>query len=184
METGAAMRSIDAPDRDGERARDLLSDLRPRLLRLALALGAHPDDADDLVQETLLAAHRNRSRFDAGAGSVRGWLATILIRRMHNRRRSWNRRVRFLSSIRRESAREIGSGAEAVEARLTLARLLEALTERQREVVALYELGEMSAEESARALGLTPAGVRSIARDARRRLAEAAAEIRTREVSR
>lgn len=170
------MRTIDAPPRS--------TDVRPRLLRLAIALGAHPEDADDLVQETLLAAHRSRERFDDSVGSLDGWLATILIRRIHNKRRSWIRRVRLFTSMRREPRREIRSGAEAVDARLTLSRLLEALTERQREVVALYELGEMSAEESARALGLTPAGVRSIARDARRRLAEAAKEIGTRKVSR
>jgi DNA-directed RNA polymerase specialized sigma24 family protein len=63
---------------------------------------------------------------------------------------------------------------ERLEARLVLERLLSCLTDCQREVVALYEIGELSADEVARAVGCTPPGVRSIARDARIRLSEAA----------
>ena len=41
-----------------EAAERLLAALRPRLTRIALAVGAPPDDVPDLVQETLVAAHR------------------------------------------------------------------------------------------------------------------------------
>lgn len=165
----------------GERARSEedvaagLERLRPRLLRLALALRTLPEDAEDAVQETLLAAHRSRSSFDPATGTLETWTAAILVRRLRNRKRAWLRRIRFLSTFGREPKAQAAPGSEAVEARLTLARLLAALTPRQREVVALYEIAEWSADETARVLGMTPAGVRSVARDARRRLGEAAA---------
>jgi RNA polymerase sigma-70 factor (ECF subfamily) len=159
-------------DRDG--ADQLYSEVRPRLLRIALAMGADPDSASDTVQECLWAAHRNLHRFDSGQASFPGWLSVILVRRLRNRRRADARRTRLFEALRLSPARVEAGAQRVVEARLTLARLLRALTDRQREVVALYEIGELDAAEAARALGLTPAGVRSIARDARRKLSEAA----------
>lgn len=176
MEPGVAtMPAADERARLAEDASAALERLRPRLLRLALVLRTSPEDAEDAVQETLLAAYRNRSSFDPATGSPESWTAAILLRRLRNRKRGWLRRIRFLSALGREPERRAVPGSEAIEARLTLARLLDALTPRQREVVALYEIAEWSAEETARVLGMTPAGVRSVARDARRRLSEAAA---------
>ena len=152
----------------------LFREARPMLLRWALALGSDPDTAGDLVQETLWAAHRSLDRFDPSRGALEGWMATILVRRLRNRRRARARRSRLLAAVRRDSPVSVAPDAGAVEARVTLARLLGSLTDRQREVVALYEIAELGAEKTARILGLTPAGVRSIARDARRRLRDTA----------
>jgi RNA polymerase sigma-70 factor (ECF subfamily) len=178
MEPGAVAMPSVVTTREGEdRIEPALGALRPRLLRWALALGARPEDADDLVQDTLLAAYRNRERFDPNEGTLEGWTALILVRRFRNRRRSWLRKIRFLEVLRHESPGKAVPGVAAAEARMTLARLLRALTDRQREVVALYEIGQLSAEETARVLGVTAAGVRSIARDARRRLATEAESV-------
>ena len=163
-----------AREGDREAADRLYTELRPRLLRVALALGSDPDTAADAVQESLWAAHRNLHRFDAGRTSFEGWLSVILLRRVRNRRRSALRGRRLLAALRLAPRREVGHAARAIEARMTLDRLLRQLTPRQREVTALFEIGELSAAEVARTLGLTPAGVRSIARDARRRLSQAA----------
>jgi DNA-directed RNA polymerase specialized sigma24 family protein len=75
--------------REGARAAaDRLYDaVRPRLLRVALALGTDPEAAADTVQDSLWAAHRNLHRFDAGRASFEGWLSVILLRRLSNRRR-------------------------------------------------------------------------------------------------
>lgn len=154
----------------------LFRTLRPAMLRWALALGTDPDSAEDLVQETLLAAHRSLHRFDPALGTLEAWAAEILVRRLRSRRRAWWRRLRLAEAVSRSAPRIEPSRAAAIEARLTLRRLLGSLTERQREVVALYEIGDLSAEDTARALGLTSAGVRSIARDARERLAVIAQE--------
>jgi RNA polymerase sigma-70 factor (ECF subfamily) len=172
------VRSVLDGDRDG--AERLWAAVRPRLLRIALALGADPDSAPDTVQESLWAAHRNLHRFDASRSSFTGWLGVILVRRLRNRRRAAARRRRLLAALRLVPSARSDAGRSAVEARLTVERLLHSLTERQREVVALYEIGELGAAEVALVLDLTPAGVRSIARDARRRLADAARDERRR----
>jgi RNA polymerase sigma factor CnrH len=150
---------------------------RPRLVRIALALGVPAADVPDLVQETLLAAHRALGRFDPAAGSFEAWMGTILVRRARNLERSRRRRRRFLDALRAIGLPVPPRSPRAVdhlEARLVVDRLLGCLSVSQREVVALYEIGEVDAAETARVLGLTAGGVRSIARDARRRLAEEA----------
>jgi len=152
----------------------LYATVRPRLLRTALALGVDPDDAADLVQETLWSAHRNLHRFDPRQASFEGWLGLILVRRARNRWRGLVRKKRLLEKLHVFSPRSADPEAGAVDARLTLERLLGVLTRRQREVVALYEIGGLGAGEVARVLGISSAGVRSLARDARRRLTEEA----------
>jgi RNA polymerase sigma-70 factor (ECF subfamily) len=175
-ETGLAALAVAARDGDRTAGERLYEQARPRLLRLALSLGVDPDAAGDLVQDTLWAAHRALARFDPSRGSIEGWLATILVRRAHNRRRALARRLRLVDSFRRQGPKSTPPASGAVEARITLGRLLDSLTDRQRQVVALYEIGELGAEETSRILGLTPAGVRSIAHDARKRLGKAARE--------
>lgn len=51
----------------------------PFLRRLARRLSGRSEEADDLVQETLLRAYKARDRFRTGT-SMRAWLATILRR--------------------------------------------------------------------------------------------------------
>lgn len=149
----------------------------PRLTRIALALGVPAQDVPDLVQDTLLAAHRARRSFDPARGGFETWTATILVRRARNLRRGERRRRALgavLGTLGRGTPPRGRPEIDRLEARLTLDRLVSCLSDSQREVVALYEIGELSAEEAARILGHTAAGVRSIARDARTRLADAA----------
>jgi RNA polymerase sigma-70 factor (ECF subfamily) len=49
----------------------------PHLHRVAQRLARSPNDADDLVQDTLLRAFRARARFQPGT-SIRAWTTTIL----------------------------------------------------------------------------------------------------------
>ncbi len=165
---------------DAEAAEQLFAALRPRLTRIALAVGAPPDDVPDLVQETLVAAHRALPRFDPERGRVEAWAATILVRRIRNFARGRSRMARALAAFGRPRAgrarvdARVPDDVAALDARLTLTRLLAGLTAEQREIVALYEIAEWSAEEVAAALGIAPTTVRSIARDARRRLTQEA----------
>ena len=152
----------------------LLSAAEPRLTRMALAFGASPDDAPDLVQEVLLAAWRRFDDFDPRKGTFLAWIAGGLHGRVSNLRRGAGRRETFLGRFRDESDGEFSLPHGAVEARITLARLVSALSSRQREVVALYELGGLSGKETASLLGIGEAAVRSIARDARGQLKAAA----------
>jgi RNA polymerase sigma-70 factor (ECF subfamily) len=163
-----------ARDGNAQAADRLWEGVRPRLLRAALAMGVDSADAADLVQETLWSAHRNLRRFDASRASFQGWLGVILVRRAGNRWRSLLRHRRLLIAWGFSASTSEPAGSRAVEARLTLQRLLDRLSRRQREVVALYEIAGLSAQETADALGISAAGVRSTARDARRRLTEEA----------
>ncbi len=58
--------------------------------RMALQLAKHPDEAQDLVQETYLKALRSSAGFEERGGGIRSWLFTIL----HNT---------FYSRIKREA---------------------------------------------------------------------------------
>lgn len=150
---------------------------RKHLCRIALALGVRAEDVPDVVQETFLVAHRARNRFDPQRGAFDAWLASILVGRARNRLRAawrWRRLVAALRAIPFAGRRNGDASLAGLEARLVVERLLKSLTDSQREVVALYEIAEMSADEAARLLGISAAGVRSIARDARCRLARVA----------
>ncbi len=59
------------------------------LYRFALRLSRHPEDAEDLVQETMLKAFRAFDRFEAGT-NIRAWLYRILANTHYNR---WRRRA-------------------------------------------------------------------------------------------
>lgn len=56
------------------------------LYRFALGLAGEAQDAEDLVQDTMLKAYRAWHRFETG-GNVRGWLMTILRNTFLNERR-------------------------------------------------------------------------------------------------
>jgi RNA polymerase sigma factor (sigma-70 family) len=160
----------------GTRTDPRLEAATPRLTRIALALGVRAQDVPDVVQDSLLAAHRARGGFEEGRGTFESWLATILVRRVRNARRAERRRQALRTVLSILGGREPATRSDIarIEARLVLDRLVSCLTDTQREVVALYEIGELPAEEVARTLGCTAAGVRSIARDARTKLSQAA----------
>lgn len=155
----------------------LLERARPRLLRMALAFGAPPDDVPDLVQEVLLAAWRNLADLDPNKGTFLAWVARGLHGRVANLRRGSGRRSHFIDRWRGEHGDQEALAERphgAVDARMTLAKLLRCLSSRQRDVVALYELGGLSGKETSDVLGISEAAVRSIARDARKALSRQA----------
>jgi len=58
----------------------------PRLRAFAMSLCGHTDQADDLVQETLMKAWANLGSFDPGS-NMPGWLYTILRNEFYSRLR-------------------------------------------------------------------------------------------------
>jgi len=121
------------------------------LRRLAASLAA-PADADDLVQQTWLAALRRPPRAE---GSVRPWLATVL--------RNFAR-----MGARSRPAREVESEAppspdvlfDRLETQRLLARLVSELDEPFRSTVLLRFYEGMSSAEIARAQNVPPGTVR------------------------
>ncbi len=57
----------------------LLRDVRPWLYRLALAVTAHPEIAEDAAQDALIRANRSRHKLMA-VTEPRAWLRTVVVR--------------------------------------------------------------------------------------------------------
>jgi RNA polymerase sigma-70 factor (ECF subfamily) len=138
------------------------------LFGIAHGMTANPADAEDLVQETFLAAAQGGYR---GEAAVRTWLVAILVRRVAMMRRTAGRRggthlsLSAGGSDSREPAIDIAAGgsnpAVGAEARLDLATMLERLSPDHRAVIVLRELEGMSYEEMSKALGVPRGTVES-----------------------
>jgi len=138
----------------------------PSMLRLALSLSGNRSDAEDICQETFIAAFRGIKRFD-GRASVKTWLTRILIRRAA---KAWkkNRHVRRMTSLQQilnhersgsESDRTISSESSAsstdsIDRRLDILEVIRALPREFRDVIILREIEGYSYQEIANALGL------------------------------
>ncbi|MEM1166658.1 MAG: sigma-70 family RNA polymerase sigma factor [Planctomycetota bacterium] len=55
--------------------------------RMAMQLARHPDEAQDLVQETYLKAIRSSGGFEEKGGGMRSWLFTILHNTFYSRKK-------------------------------------------------------------------------------------------------
>jgi RNA polymerase sigma-70 factor (ECF subfamily) len=151
----------------------------PALYRTARRLTRGPEDARDVVQETMLRAYRTFDRFQAGT-NVRAWLFTILYSILTN---SWRRRQRTPEEVPLEIVEERFAGAlraSGVDAESRLLQRLEAspeidsalgdLPEEYRAAVLLVDVEELSYEEAAAVLGCPVGTVRSRLHRARKLL--------------
>jgi RNA polymerase sigma-70 factor (ECF subfamily) len=122
--------------------------------RVLRRYGVPERELPDACQEVFLVVHRKLAEFEARS-SVRTWLYSIAQRTALSTRR----RARFTRE-RLEEPPELGSEAVQHEVLERARRLelieqaLQALSEEQREVFALYELEGMTMAEVARALAL------------------------------
>ena len=125
------------------------------LFRAAYGLLGSRADAEDVVQETFLAAYRSLAKF-AGRSSLRTWLMSILINQAALIRRKRKGVLRLAADFEHEDVR----GApltSAVDARIDVARMLADLSAEYREVLVLRECQGLSYQEIAQALHI-PAG--------------------------
>jgi RNA polymerase sigma-70 factor, ECF subfamily len=149
-----------------------------------------PQDAEDLLQETLLRAWRSADSYDAGRASLRTWLYRIATNACLNALES--RRARPLPSGIGERfedpdaafapglevpwlmplpADPAATAVERSRLRLALVAALQLLPARQRAALILGEVLDVPAAEVADALGMTTAAVNSARQRARARLA-------------
>ena len=139
----------------------------PRLVNaVALASGSYPA-AEDAVQEALVRAWI-RSERGEGVESLPAWVAAVAL----NLTRSGWRRTMAERRARRRLPERSGAATPSEE-HMDVARALEALPRRQREVAVLRYLLEMSTAEVAAALGIAEGTVKSSLARARAHLAEA-----------
>ncbi len=138
---------------------------------VAYRLLGHRQDAEDVVQEALLAALTNIQTFDTSR-RFGPWLYRIVVTRGLNFRKSRARRQ--TESLDREefATRDAGPAAttEGVALRDAIAAALAQLPERQRMVVQLFELDGFSGAEIAAMLGIPAGTVRWHLHEARRSL--------------
>jgi RNA polymerase sigma-70 factor, ECF subfamily len=153
------------------------SDLRPAILAaipslraFALSLTGRSEQADDLVQDTILRGLANLDRFEPGT-NLQAWLFTILRNQFH--------------SIHRKRRREVEDPEGLIAARLScppeqsgrldfqdLRRALAKLPVEQREAVLLVGAEGLSYEEAASICGVAVGTIKSRVNRARARLAD------------
>lgn len=142
--------------------------------RAAVLLGAG-DDADDVVQEALVKAYRQLSRY-RGESGFRPWLLAIVANETRNLHRSRGRRDGVLRrAVRREMpvlAPDPAETAEANERRQRLVDRLRRLDQRDRDVLVCRYLLDLSEAETAVALGWPKGTVKSRTARALARLRE------------
>jgi RNA polymerase sigma-70 factor, ECF subfamily len=139
---------------------------QPRLMAQALAFCGNAHLAQDLVQETMIAAWKSLHRFDESCRFFT-WLYVILLRQ-HRRSLSWFSRRLPLATMEQQAmaARhepatpEACDGAGAAEAEL-LRAMMAALPTRHREVIRLRFYAEAAETEIAAALGISAGTVKS-----------------------
>jgi RNA polymerase sigma-70 factor (ECF subfamily) len=142
----------------------------PRARLIARRLMQDPDDADDLVQDAFLRALERIDTFDVSR-AFEPWFTRLLV----NRGRDLHRKHKVRQGEAHDPDALPGGvrpdrEVERADLRSALADALEALPERQRLVVTLFEIDGRSTEEIAGMLSVSPVTVRWHLHQARRAL--------------
>jgi RNA polymerase sigma-70 factor (ECF subfamily) len=156
----------------------------PWVYRAARRLGVHPSSLDDVVQDVFLVVHRKLPTFERRS-SLRSWIYGITLHVVRGRRRTAKRRPET-PTLDEELAALPGKGdpqhdAMRREALADVLRILDSMSDEQREVFVLAELEELSAPEIAEASGINLNTVYSRLRAARKTFDEGAARLRARD---
>jgi len=184
MNTEPALSDEVLAARASEGSRSAFSSLvvryQDRVYRLAVRMSQSECDAEEVAQETLFLAHRGIGSFQ-GESRFSTWLYRIAINQVLMRRRAASRRpVALLGPRANDEESRLERDSEASESvdelidRKTLThRVREALgrlDESHRTALVLCDLEELSSEQAAEVLGITPDAVRQRAHRARLKL--------------
>ena len=163
---------LEAVGRGSERAFSIFVDRHQQAVRAFLRRTCRMrEEADDLAQETFLAAWSSASSF-RGASSVRSWLLGIAWRKARGAERS------LFRGLARDGAFEARAALErpvqpVIEDRLALEKAMAGLSLEQRAALALCLAGDFSHGDAAEALGLPLGTVKSHVARGRAKLLEA-----------
>jgi RNA polymerase sigma factor (sigma-70 family) len=153
----------------------LLAAHRDAARRLAAMVGG-AGDADEVAQDAFVKAWYGLPSFRGGA-AFRPWLLRIVVNEARNRRRAAGRRAGHELRFAADRAMQAGETAPSPEAavlvtesRRSVLAALDALPDRQRDVVACRHLLGLSEQETAAVLGLAPGTVKSRTSRALRRM--------------
>jgi RNA polymerase sigma factor (sigma-70 family) len=158
---------------DAAAFRDIFARYAPLLLRAMLRELYVREEANDLVQQTFLQLHRARTDFDP-AQKLKPWVFTIAMNLKREYFRKKKRRPE--RSLEADSIPEpavAALGAARVDARRTLARVLDGLPADQREVIELHWFDGLEFPEVATVVGASVSAVKVRAHRGYVRLREA-----------
>jgi len=152
-------------------------EFHPRVFRfLAAATGASAADVDDLVQETLLHAWKNRAQF-RGDSSLLTWVLSIARNRVRMRHRSLGRNAEVEEALRAMDREEIPDDVlRSAELAGAVRRALGALDPAHADVLLRRYFDGCSVREIAERLGESPKAVESRLHRAREALRERLAQ--------
>lgn len=157
---------------------ELLEQISPQVYRYLLWLGGERDVAEELTQETLLRAWRNRHRL-RDADKVRVWVFRIALNqwRDHCRRlRTGGRRLELTDcELTNEASADIAAEQKEDVARTMAA--MKTLPDRQRDVLYLHACEGLAIGEIADLLEIAPGAVKSSLSVARKQLRKQLADV-------
>lgn len=164
-----------AQDGDQMAYRMVLRALLPAIRKMARRRIADEALAEDAVQDTLMTLHRLRHTYDP-ARPLRPWIAAIAHARSIDalRRSGRARRFEIVDEQAMAAAPDLRSAqpGEALGQEREVARLLDLLPQRQRMMVEMVKLREMSLDDAADASRLSVPAVKSLLHRALARLRE------------
>ena len=140
---------------------------------------ARPADADDVVQQTFLEAHRSAPRF-RGDSQVKTWLfgiAANLVRTQHRGEQRKQRAHDALQALPRRPPTNPGDAITREQHKRWLAAAIEQLTPALREAYVICVVEELPGKEAAAALGIREATLWRRLSDAREALRAAIEEL-------
>jgi RNA polymerase sigma-70 factor, ECF subfamily len=142
----------------------------PRLLRFAHGMLGSLDEAEDVVQDTLIRLWENAARWTPDA-RVSTWLHRVCYNRAID---SLRRRRAFVDETALEGLADESEPADAAlvrtETALSVAAAIERLPARQRTAVLLFHVQGLPQRESAEVMGVSETAFESMLARARRRL--------------
>jgi RNA polymerase sigma-70 factor (ECF subfamily) len=171
--------------KDGDRAalESLLQDIAPLVQRFGLRMCRHQADAEDVLQDTLLAVARHLGEFE-GRSSLTSWVFTLARTACARRRRGAKNRPHLPEDAALDRPASTGDpelAADRNELRVALEQALLALPEEQREVLLLRDMEGLSAQEAAQSVGISVEALKSRLHRARASLRKAFDAARSRE---
>ena len=179
MTPPASLRSRRAPDVMDEKAlvkacragdstalRRYVEAYYDRVFRVARTLVRHPDEAEDLTQETFTASFKAISRFRGDSGLLT-WLVSILRNQwLHRLRRK--KRVVYMGEV--DAGTDDESAAERSDAATDLQAAFHQLDDDDRVILELYHYEELDYEQISQAMEMPLGTVKSKMHHARKRL--------------
>lgn len=149
----------------GDRAalEELLASVAPSIHRFGMRMCKNPHDADDILQDTLLAVAQHLPEFE-GRSSLSSWVFALTRSACARRRRGLkNKPAMSDEHVAEEPDTSPSPEAQAAQQELTVAlgAALDSLPDDYREVILLRDIEGLTAPEAAGALGLSVDALKS-----------------------